>query len=409
MTNWTPSRRRVLGLGVATGALVATSSLVAPAGAAPPEAAPAEAVPRSRRGGPTTLDRTLLRGSPGAGGYRPIVTGPGEPHLLRVDLIGSAPARHGDRRAVIALGQFTDMHILDAQSPARVEFLDRFNDPDNPLAGLLPFESSYRTQEMLTAQVAEAMVQAMNSVRHGPATGLPLAFTVTTGDQRRQHQYNELRWQIDVLDGARVRPDSGDLSKYEGVADLVDYDVRYWHPGGTPSGGADDLPRARFGFPTLPGLLDVARRPFRATGLRTPWVSAFGNHDGLVQGNLPSNAAIAALATGNVKISNLPPGTDIIKLAIGLLSGDPAALQTLFSGPARLVTADSNRRPLSRTETIGEHFKTSGHPRGHGYTSWNLRTGKRLLRLRPRAGALPRPRHREPVRWVRGLHRRGRS
>ncbi|HZE48679.1 MAG TPA: hypothetical protein VE074_03895, partial [Jatrophihabitantaceae bacterium] len=81
MTNWTPSRRRVLGLGVATGALVATSSFVAPAGAAPPEAAPAEAVPRSRRGGPTMLDRTLLRGSPGAGGYRPIVTGPGEPHL----------------------------------------------------------------------------------------------------------------------------------------------------------------------------------------------------------------------------------------------------------------------------------------------------------------------------------------
>ena len=137
MTKWTPSRRQVLGMGVATGALVATSSLVSPAEATP------RPRPRPRQGGPTTLDRTLLRGRPGAGGYRPIVTGPGEPHLLRDDLLGSRPsARHGSRRAILALGQLTDMHIMDAQSPARVEFLDRFNDPDNPLAGVLPFDSS---------------------------------------------------------------------------------------------------------------------------------------------------------------------------------------------------------------------------------------------------------------------------
>ena len=369
MTNWTPSRRQVLGMGVATGALVATSSLVSPA-----EAVPA-ARPWRRPSGPTTLDRTLLRGQPGAGGYRPIVTGPGEPHLVRDDLLGSRPTRAGHRRPILAMGQLTDMHIMDAQSPARVEFLDRFNDPDSPFAGVLPFESSYRTQDMLTAQVAEAMVQAMNAVRHGPVSGLPLAFTIATGDNVDNTQYNELRWQIDVLDGARVRPDSGDLRKYEGVADLVDYDVRYWHPEGTPPGASDDLPRARFGFPTLPGLLDAARRPFHATGLHTPWLTAFGNHDGLVQGNLPSSAVVAAIATGQVKISNLPPGTDIIKLALGLLSGDPAALQTLFAGPARIVTADAARRPLSRVETIAEHFHTSGHPHGHGYRRWNLHTG----------------------------------
>jgi metallophosphoesterase (TIGR03767 family) len=373
--SWTPSRRQVLELGAAAGALVATAGLVAaPAGAAPVRALPSDR--RSpRRPEHTTLDHTLLRGQPGAGGYRPIVVGPGEPHLLRDDLVTGPPPRPGERRALLALGQLTDMHIMDAQSPARVEFLDRFDDPDSPFAGVLPFESSYRAQEMLTAHVGEAMVRAMNSVHEGPVTGLPVAFTIATGDNVDNTQFNELRWQIDLLDGERVRPDSGDLTKYEGVADLVDYDVRYWHPDGTPAGQSDDLPRARFGFPTLPGLLDAARRPFRATGLRTPWLTAFGNHDGLVQGNIPSSAIIAAVATGNVKISNLPPGTDIIALAIGLLSGDPAALQTLFSGPARLVTADAARRPLSRIETIAEHFRTSGHPRGHGYSAWNLRTG----------------------------------
>ena len=54
---------------------------------------------------------------------------------------------------------------------------------------------------MLTAQVAEAMVQAINRVRRAPVTGLPLSFTISTGGNVDNTQHNELRWQIDLLDG----------------------------------------------------------------------------------------------------------------------------------------------------------------------------------------------------------------
>jgi metallophosphoesterase (TIGR03767 family) len=41
---------------------------------------------------------------------------------------------------------------------------------------------------------------------------------------------------------------------------------------------------------------------------------------------------------------------------------------------AKPVSADANRRNLSRGETIDEHFKTTGLPSGHGFTEHNRET-----------------------------------
>lgn len=320
----------------------------------------------------TTLDHTILRGHAlNGGGYRKLARGPGEPHLVRDDLgVGAKKGRAKRRHGVLSLVQFTDTHIVDAQSPARVEYMDRYNDG---VGSALVFSAAYRPHEMLTAQVTDSLVRAVNRVGRGPVTRRGFDFAICTGDTVDNCQRNELRWLIDLLDGERVRPDSGSTSKWEGVHDqtAANYDVHYWHPDGTPSGKSDDVARATYGFPRVPGLLDEARKPFKAAGLKMPWLAAYGNHDGLVQGNFPQSFQLGALSTGALKITSLPGGISPQDIA----ALDPVALAGLLTGPVRLVSADPERKVINRKETVAEYFKTSGTPRGHGFRPKHLRDG----------------------------------
>lgn len=315
-----------------------------------------------------TSRQTLRAGSPGGGGYRRLDPGPGEPHGHRTELAGRPES---DGHALLSVAHLSDLHLCDAQSPARVELLDRWADPDSPLRAELEEVGTYRAQELLTAQVAESMVRAVNAVTAGPVGGAPLDLAIVTGDNTDNAQANELSWYLTVLEGGSLHPDSGDLTRWEGVADGEPADERFWHPE-TERG---DLPRDRYGFPRVPGLLDAARAPFDATGLRLPWLAVHGNHDRLLQGTVPAAGPLEAVATGRLKPVALAgdwSSDALVKLMSGLNECDLAALATLEN---RVVTADPDRRAVSRAEFVAAHFGPAANAPGHGFAEANREGG----------------------------------
>ena len=303
--------------------------------------------------GLTTASQVLLK-SEGTG-WHTVVTGPGEVHTVLASLgVAAKKSRAKTRKHLLSFAQISDVHICDSQSPARLEPRDRKGDPDSGLPSKRTYKSDWRPQEILGAHVADAMVRRINEIGRGPVLGKKLALTLQTGDNSDNNQHNEIRWNIDVLDGGTVQVDSGDLTKYEGVqdGDPMYYDPFYWHPDGTPEGLQDDQARTKYGFPTYPGLIDAARAPFEAEGLDIPWYTALGNHDGLPQGSITPNDRYRAKALGTKKTITPPH-------------------------KVRTVSADPDRRELSRTGWVEEHFASPATPGpvGHGFTVANRTKG----------------------------------
>ena len=348
---WT--RRDLLRGALWVGAAAWTPGLWTPQRAA----ADAASLRRAVRPEGTTLAATTAR--PPTAGYRRLSTGPGWPLVARSDLAALGDDRLDERRSLATFVAFSDTHIVDAQSPGRVEFLDRFG---GALTG------AYRPNETLTTQVLTSMVQTINDLGRGPHTGRPIDCVVTTGDCIDNCQHNELDWFISVLEGGKVHPDSGDPASYEGVQSTSWPDPAYWVPD-------HDVDPTGLGIPAMPGLLERAISPFTSPGLDAPWFTTYGNHDGLIQGNLPRADALDTVLTGDRKL--LGAGD---RSAIGMLTallGNPTKVRDdLASGvyPYETVTPDDARATLTTREWVLAHLNSrssKGH-RNHGYTQDHL-------------------------------------
>ncbi|CAN5257516.1 TIGR03767 family metallophosphoesterase [soil metagenome] len=326
-------------------------------------AAPAEA--------PSTLLRTILQGRVLSGSYRTLTAGPGEPYLPRTDILRAAPSasRVAARRSLLYLGHLSDLHVIDAQSPGRIEPMIV---QDHSAWG-----SAFHPQDPLSPHATSAMIKAVSDLRFSPLTGAPMSATIVTGDSADMHSHNELRWYIDLLDGLSVDPRTS--SAFEGVQAWADA-VWAYRPT-DPAGGAFGA----YGFPKLPKLLDQAiAQPVESVGLPSPWYTVYGNHETLLLGTFDIDSQLSALATGGKKAYTLEATAG---MALGGYAASTTAVQRSLDALAiqaglrpgfRSVEADASRYLFRNEEFMAEHFTTEPTPGpvGHGFTQHNLDTGE---------------------------------
>ena len=171
-------------------------------------------------------------------GFGDLVDGPGQPYVVHTIDGSTPPAPGANAKRVLRFAHLSDLQLSDDESPTRLGTYDS--------ADLT--SSALRPQDPDICRMTNAAVRTINALHRKD----PIAFTLMGGDNADSAQSNEVDWVLQILGGSPlVQCDSGDV---------------------------DD---------PVPGVDNDGKDPFVAEGLAMPWKWNTGNHDVLIQGNLP--------------------------------------------------------------------------------------------------------------------------
>ncbi|MFC7305509.1 TIGR03767 family metallophosphoesterase [Streptomyces monticola] len=359
------------GIGLALGLSGGEANAARPAAATRLHSRKAPAAPLAPYKNGTTLGTVAT--PRGHGGYRRLGDGPAWPRVVRPEIAAPKGGRDERRTALAAFVQFTDLHIVDVQHPLRYEYLRAQT------------ASAWRPQETLSVAGAVALVERVNALRGAPATGAPLSFVMTTGDNTDNNSRAELDWFLRTMSGGSITPNTGDPRRYEGVQNSGL--KQFWHPEDRDLRDSDK----QAGFPAVDGFLDAAIRQVRSPGLDLPWYSTVGNHDSLPGGCYASGDSwFHDFAVGGKKLMSLPDaqGAAFWKAVKKGLDPKGKEFRELMRSEAkrlRSITPDASRAPFTPTEYVQAHLDPSyagPGPVGHGYTQANLAAGTQYYAFR---------------------------